>query len=256
MTKEEKYQYIEDFLNGNLKLEDEQAFYVRMKKDHAFKQEVNLHKSLAQSLGNPAKHVLQDVLNEVDENWKADTSSEAVVKSIESSKAKFNWIKPVMGFAAGIVLFLVAAQFIKGKTSKEDLFASNYTPYRMILTERNGEADNQQLLKNTASEAYRKGNFDEAQKIFNQLYRENPEEMVYAFYEANAMLSNQNNKEAIAAFDKILSKPNHLFKEQSQWFLGLAYLADENYEKAKLTFEDIKEGAFRYTEAQEILGSL
>lgn len=257
MTKEEKYQHIEDFLDGKLNKEEEKAFSEKMAIDANFKKEVELHKSLSKSLNNPAKNNLRNVLNEVDKDWNDGTIQEATVKALPSSKANTKyWLRPLTGIAAGLVLLLIALQFFKSTSPKEDLFAANYTPYKMILSERSVDNDAAQLLKNSASEAYKKGDFESAQKLFKQLYTENPNDIVYSFYEANAFLSNQKPKEAIAAFQAILAKPDHLFVEQCQWYLGLAYLADQNFEKARETFGQINEGSFKFKEAKEILNSL
>ena len=68
---------------------------------------------------------------------------------------------------------------------------------------------------------------------FQQLSQNDPNDISYQFYLAVAQLGAKENDASITLFQKIIATENHPFKEQSQWYLALAFLQNNNIESAK-----------------------
>ena len=61
------------------------------------------------------------------------------------------------------------------------------------------------------------------------------------------------NKDGFEALKEIIAASDHPFTEQSQWYLGLAYLQKGDMEKASAAFNEIGAGQYKYEEAKQIL---
>lgn len=65
MKKNEIYELIESYLDGSLSIEQQQKVEQRMAADSAFREEVELHRSLQEDYKDPARWRLREVLTEV-----------------------------------------------------------------------------------------------------------------------------------------------------------------------------------------------
>lgn len=255
MTSEKKYQLIERFLSGIMTDQEKQGFEKQLEEDPSLQQELDLHRQIETTLKGEKVHQLRDVLKKVDKNWQApEAPKEAIVKT-------FNF-KKILSIAAAVLVLLVAYQFFSTtkNASSEALFADNFQTYKMVLNQRTlSDTDNNSFdakLINQGISAYEEKNFALAAATFQKLQEQHNNIVAFQFYRASSELSLENTDIAIRLLEEISSKSGHLFVEQTQWYLALAYLQKEENEKARLQLQAIPKGAYQYDAAQKILNAL
>ena len=124
----------------------------------------------------------------------------------------------------------------------------------MVLNQRSGT--NTDSLLNEAISAYDQSDFTTAIQQFQIVQRLDKTQSVYTFYEGISLLGLQNAKAAIPILEKIKDDKDPKWREQSQWYLALAYLQNNEIDKAKDLLQDIQNGQFQYAKAQDLLEQL
>lgn len=252
MNSEEKYTLIEKYLAEELEGKDLTTFEAQLQTDAELKEELTLHRQITDTLKGQKVHDLRNVLKEVDQNW--DDSSK---KSKSAKIVKFNFRK-ILSVAAAIVLLFIGYQwFFNNDLSTQEIYASNFEPYPMLLDQRSIDEDGSpSITLNKAISFYSNKENAAATAAFQQLLESDPENIIYIFYLANSHLANQEAKKAVPYFEKIITLDDPSFVEQSRWYLALAYLQKNNKENAKAILEKIQKGQYHFREAQNILNNL
>ncbi len=251
MNLEEKYTLIEKYLAEEMQGEELENFEAQLQTDVELKEELMLHRQLAETLKGEKVHELRSVLNEVDKDWKAPSKKDS------AKIVKFNF-RRILTIAAVLVLLIVGYQwFTNNNLSSEELYTSNFEPYPMLLNQRSVEENTvNSITFNNAITFYNKNQFMEAEAAFDKLLQTQPDNISYQFYQANIFLASQNATDAIPIFQKIIAENNPLFGEQARWYLSLAYLQLGQKENARALLEKIQEGQFKAKEASTILNQL
>ena len=252
MNTEEKYNLIEKYLDQKMTENERIEFEQIMKNDSELKAEVALHQEVGETLKGDKIHQLRDVLKETDRNWGAE-------KKEQKGVARTINFRRIIAIAATVLLLVMTYQFFfsgGGSMSNEQLFADNFQPYQMLLSQRGISEGEKDLVLENAVLAYSKGNYQSAASSFQQLSQNDPNDISFQFYLAVAQLGAKENDASISLFQNIISTEGHPFKEQSQWYLALAFLQNNNMESAKKSLDEIQSGQFKYKEAQQILKQL
>lgn len=248
MTSEEKFNQIEMYLSGTLTEQERAAFEQKLARDQTFRQEVELHRQVAETLKGEKVHQLRRVLETVDKNWKEDQGN-------KENQFRLLSIRSLIAVAATVLLLVFAYQlFVPESSSSEELFAEYFEPYQMVLTQRSLSADStMNITLNTAIRNYQDSQFKAAATAFQQLQTQYPENKAFTFYLGLAQLSAGNSDSSINAFSTLLADPTHLFVEQCRWYLALAYLQQGNNGLAATQLQAITSGTFKYEAAQALL---
>jgi hypothetical protein len=154
---------------------------------------------------------------------------------------RFVWIP-----LAASLLLAIFSWFFWNRTPDsmaENLFRDYYRPYPNILAFRGAENE---LSK--AMEAYSKENFGEAESLLKRVHSSND---TVLFYLAICKLSLSQIDSSLLFFKRINS--NSVFKEQVNWYRGLAFLRKGNDRLTIESFEKIKSEQFQYVESREII---
>lgn len=243
MNKQEKYELIEAFLDDHETVEEREQVEQAMKDDPGLKAEIELHRQLADVTKGEKFHDLRDILKETDANWQMSGGSSG------GRVIKMSFMK--MAIAACVVVLLGVAVWLNfSSPSTSELFASNFEPYDMVLTQRSIGGENSEAL-NGAIANYAQGNYEEAEKQFQQLAAINTEQPILRMYECISALALGRNQSSIECFNLLLDIPN--LSEQARWYLGLAYLQSDDIINARETLSVIKVGEYQYQAAQNIL---
>ena len=249
MNTEEKYNLIEKYLGQKMSAEERERFEAEIESDPIFKQELELHQEVATTLKGEKIHELRSVLTEVNQSW-------GTKKNEKKGKVRVINFRKVLAIAAVVLLLVVSYQVLftgRASLSSEQLFADNFQPYQMLLSQRNISAEEKNLLLEAAIAAYSNGNFQNASTTFEQLIQLEPANISYQFYRAVSAIGANDNDTAIQLLKEIIAASDHPFTEQSQWYLGLAYLQKGDMEKASAAFNEIGTGQYKYEEAKQIL---
>ena len=251
MNEEDTYERIEKYLNGALSSEEKKAFENELNNNNLLKEEVDLHREVAETLKGEKIHEFRNVLKKVDSEW---TTSQPKKNNVFSIR-----VKKMAALAATILLLVIASYpfiFQGVDNSNEALFADNFEPYKMILNQRSiSDNDAETALLNEAIIAYDNKNYKEASTAFQELQSNNIDLIALRFYTGLSELGEGNSDNSINIFKEILDTPDHLFVEQSRWYLALAYLQKGDRDAAKLELDKIKKGQFKHKEAKIMLNA-
>ena len=108
---------------------------------------------------------------------------------------------------------------------------------------------------NEAIKNYEAGNFEKASKDFSALNKEE-RKVSFEFYEALYFLNVNKTAEAKTLFKSILKTKDHLFVEQSQWYLALINIQSEEWIFAEKLLASITSSHYKYSDAQKLLKKL
>lgn len=237
MTKEH---LIEQHFSKSLSLEAQKEFDHLMSTDSDFEKAVTFQTNLKTVIAK-------------EEQIKLKRELQYLENSTQKPKTKYiKWL-----VAASIVLLLAIPSFWyfgQSNLSNEDLFATNFEPYRNVVHPI-VRGENYNDLKTKAFVAYESKNYNEALSSFDALLSKNDDATI-SFYKANVLLQLNKNDEAIS----ILSENKNLTKtlrSQQQWYLALAYIKTDANEKAKTILKElINSSDFKKEQAKELLKQL
>jgi tetratricopeptide (TPR) repeat protein len=251
MNLEEKYTLIEKYLAEEMQGEELKNFEAQLQTDDKLKEELGLHRQVAETLKGEKVHELRNVLNDIDENWNVSTKKDS------AKIVKFNF-RRILTIAAAVALLVIGYQWLTNSNlPSEELYASNFETYPMLLNQRSAEENNASpVTYNNAITFYNKKEFTQAEAAFSKLLQDQPDNVSFQFYQANILLASQNAAAAIPIFQKIIDGNNPLFEEQARWYLSLAYLQLDQKGNAKALLEKIQDGQFKSKEASSILKQL
>lgn len=254
MEEQDKYERIEQYLNGELPEDDKQQLEALIAESPDLKSEIELHRQVEETLKGEEIHQFRNVLQATDKSWKLKKEPAKAAKIV-----RFNF-KKSMAIAASIAILIFAGNFLYqnlASPNQEQLFANNFEPYQMILSQRStGDSPESTALLNTAISQYAQGKFEESSIAFRQLQINDEGNLSFQFYEAMSLLSANNATDAISKFENILATPNSPFLEQTRWYLALSYLKAGNKEKAISLLADIKESEFKFQEKLLLIKAL
>jgi len=235
MEEQVRKEYIEQYLRGELKGDEKSAFEEKLSDEETFREEVETAKSLILGLRGAA------VLKEIEAIHQDEQAK-------ERPSIRLNW---VYGIAASVALILFAWWLLPANESDDTLFASNFQPYPNIVSLRN----NQVGEFNKGMKYYSAGNYEE---VVNYLEKASvPQERLkdQKFYLGISNLALKKPKEAIKYFE-LLNEAGSRYDQQVHWYLGLAYLLNEEKVKAISTLALIQNDEFEYASARKLLEQL
>jgi len=210
---------------------------------------------LKNTFGDEGAHQLRDTLKRVNAKWGALGAEESVATPQEAKVRRLS-IGRIMSIAATLLLLVVAGWWVldAGSSSNPgDLYAEYASPYRVTMVSR--DASDATLVQ-AAQSAYQDADYGTAYASFNKLSEQDPTATQFQFYAGVSALLDKNAAQAIPLFERLLAQEDHLFVEQSRWYLALAHLQKGDSASAKTYLSDIKTGAFKFEEAGELLGKL
>ena len=117
----------------------------------------------------------------------------------------------------------------------DKLFSQNFTPYQDLITEKSTTWDDDTIhqLMHIGFEFYQKSNYDSAVVVFKILYEKDPTSDTIAFYLANSVLATKQPPAAAIEILTSLTAKETAFNEQSRWYLAMAFLKNNEPERAR-----------------------
>ncbi|MFP2997076.1 tetratricopeptide repeat protein [Spongiivirga sp. MCCC 1A20706] len=107
----------------------------------------------------------------------------------------------------------------------------------------------------SAFEAYEGGDYPGAINYFNQLHKQDGLKNLH-FYLGQAYLANEEYENAVIAFKSVI-KANEDFTQESRWYAALSYLKQDNIKEAKNVLKEIAaKNTYKKEAAMELLEKL
>jgi len=151
-------------------------------------------------------------------------------------------------YAAAAVLFIALTSvlyYINHKPLDAVLFEKYFKPYPNVIPIVRGDVTADKLK--IAMVEYESENYPEAQKLLNEILELEPENVTAHFYSGNTNLYVNNPEQAIIHFEIVVNLGESNFTELAEWYLGLAYLKNNDIKNARLILGKIasKHHAYR-----------
>ncbi len=234
---------ISKYLDGEMTVREQLRFEELLRTDSALRQEFMLQKRVEDAL---AEDDVMSLRNNLEQIMKPGFSKRKLRPVIYSA------------FVAVIVLFIVVGvKFLipHQEPNGEQLFDSYYEKYPSSLNVRSGaEASSKESLTHKAFDCYEQQQLSKAKKYFTELLRDDKSNHRAMFYLAITNIELGDFIHAEKYLQRLVNHSNHIFWEQSNWYLALLYLKQQKYDKAKLSLRTIVDERLSYTsKAEELL---
>jgi len=165
-------------------------------------------------------------------------------RTTQSHVKKQNW-KIYYAMAASLLLASSLLIYLFNQHPVEnDIFSKYFKPYPNTIPIVRGE-DSVSELKLAMIE-YEFENYAETVLILQKLLQDDPENTTALFYSGISNLFLDKPAQAIEQLKKVIWSSENDFKTQAEWYLGLAFLKNEDFENARKTFNKIISEDHRY----------
>lgn len=237
---------IDRYLDGEMTVAEQVAFEELLRKDTELRNEFMLRKDV------------DDAINE-DDVMNLRESMEEIMYPNLSKRMSRPAIYKIMAAAMAILIVLgVCFLPLNQKTDGKQLFTEYYVTYPSSVNTRSAvDLSDREKITRKAFGYYEQHEFRKAKKQFKELLNTDKDNHMALFYLAISCVELENFSQAEKYLNQLIKNPNHIFWEQSYWYLSLVYLKQEKDDKAKLTLQTITNEKLSYaSEAEKILKQL
>ncbi|MCD6543481.1 MAG: hypothetical protein J7K34_03135 [Flavobacteriaceae bacterium] len=237
---------IDKYFENSLTPKEQSSFNDLLQNDKEFKKEFLFQKDIQKVIAINRREELKLDLQQFEKEFQ------------EKSKGAFfnKWL-----IAASLALLIgFGIWFVKDSyfPTNEQLYTQNFEPYRNIV-QPIVRGESSKTIKYSAFVAYENKNYHKAINLFNSIA--NPNETPIQFYKAMCFLSLSKTDDAIQtllpiAASKEIESSSKNYTEMANWYLGLAYLKNDDLDKALSQFSIIAnhpDYTFKKEEAKKII---
>lgn len=241
---ENSFSRLEDFLDGNLSNEELQILVKELETNKELSSEMLLRLEVNQLVKDKGFLELQSKLHlQMNSNGNSNTMLTLGREFLKT------WHLAAASFALVLVVGGLWYILSNKPQSTEQLVNKYYKPAHPILQIRSVEASKENAM-DQAFKFYRENDFNNALTYFKTLENQ----ITARFYSGVCLIELQQYSQAIESFVFVINDNDNLFVEQSEWYLGLIYLMDNQKDLAVKQFEKISsENSFYSAQAVEIL---
>lgn len=234
----DKTELIENYLSGNLPPDEKTLFEKELLGDKELSHLFNMYRTIDKEMQNAEKYkdqeaALRNTLQQLNAKY---FKAEAPVVQMHK---KNNFVRIAMAAAAGLVLILFGYFAISSFLNNPTRLANNYVQENFNIL--SGTMDTVQDSLKMGMTAYNDQDYQKALQIFEELYRDHPEESYVLRYKGLAYLLAKNYDNAIASFDELAAK-KQLFSNDGL-FLKAVTLLNRNQpgdkDAAKIMLEQV-----------------
>ncbi|NND32846.1 MAG: hypothetical protein HKN76_09660 [Saprospiraceae bacterium] len=232
---------IRAYLLGNLSHEESELLEKEMEANAELAEAIDLQRDIMIGIRAAFDEKLKDKLSQVQDA--GDNIRQL------SPRALWRWAS-----AAAIVLGTLGVYFYMNQTTLDErLYYTYYEDFPNIIE----PTQRDQINSSPAFTAYQSEDWKEAEEAFDQLVIEQPSEVYPQFYSGIVAMNLEDWSKAISALEKVRASADERFVDPASWYVALAYLRNNNKERARLILEMIANTPGTYQEdARAILEEL
>jgi hypothetical protein len=234
--------YIEEYLNHQLTVEERNSFDEKLQSDEIFAKEVEEQVLLSNSFDEIQAHKLLLRFSDIEQE-------------LEGGKEKYFGFPIYLKWAASVAVLAVLSLvvYLNTSNSNQDLFLAYYTTYPNVESPiSRSDASGEEVWK-----LYEAGNYAAAFIQFEQALVVNEADLASRFYMGICAVELNRVTIAQEAFMKVAADKDGAYYEQAQWYLALSYLKTGNQEAANNGLKEIILADSGYSEkAKALLGEL
>ena len=244
---DKKIELIEKYLMGEMSIKEQIEFEESMRNDTELMKEFLFRKDINEAIKEKDVIELRDKLEDIGD-------------SIDFTKKKNFPIYTYSSVAAVLVLLIVlASKYFNpfNKMEHKEIYETYYQIYPSI--NENRSLNDSELDQNIfyAFNYYKENKYDKAVEYFRKVFEEDSTNVLCQFYLAISLIEEGEIDEAEEYMIDLTLKQNHLFWEQSHWYLALIYIKEGKTDTAKGFLNKIvDEDMANKSEAKLILRSI
>ncbi|WP_138433193.1 tetratricopeptide repeat protein [Winogradskyella algicola] len=236
---QEEFERIEAYLNNSLSKEDLLIFENRLQNEEGFAAKVEDIKTVLTGIETQA---LKEQLNEFHEDI---TTQEKETIQFNPKVKSLQWRK--IAVAAALIIATGSFWFLN-RNSNDQLYTDFYSPDPGLPTTMSS-TDNYEFYE--AMVSYKQGHYKEALNTWTKQLKTKVENDTLNYFIGSALLADKKESDAISYLKEVANNDDSVFKNDAFYYLGLAYLKNNNKEKA---IEYLSKSDF--TKAKDLLKKL
>ncbi len=231
-------EYIDQYLDNTLSPDEKAAFENKMLNDTELKSSVERQRNLREGIIVSGSRGLKLELDRIHDNM-MNEAKQKTPPIIINKEAKHRSIVPKwLTLAASLLLFALAFWYFyptNTDANSKDLFANNYLPYEIDLSQRGGNED---ILIEKIRANYDSKNYLKTNELIDKLAKTSDLNGQMHIIKGTALLELNQYDKAIDNFQTARSK-NGLFRNVSSWYEALIYLKKGDFETSKARLNSI-----------------
>jgi len=236
---QEELERIEAYLNHMLSEDEVVAFEKRLKNDNTFSEKVeDIKKTITGIETQALKEQLDSFHDQLPSAGKNSTTFGKKLRHLQ-------WRSIA---AAAVVIIAAGSLWFFNMNANEDLYNEFYSPDPGLPTTM---SSNDSYEFYNAMVSYKRGEYEEALKIWKNQLDIKADNDTLTYFVGSALMANQQENQAISYFQNVATQDKSVFKSDALYYLGLAYLKNDQKEKAIETLKQSK-----MPEAKDLLENL
>lgn len=229
---------IENYFSNRLTEKEFQELEQLLDTDAAFRQEFYSQLEIRQAIAHEKQRPLKERLQKLDQQ---------PVKK-----------KPWYMYAAAVtILIAIGFLFYDTQPNYQEVYATHFEPYPNVVSLTTRSDTTQEDVSAEAFELYQAQQYKEAAAMFQDVYKQYPEEYVH-FYYGVSLLANGDTGEGIKVLEKYpWQQENGDFSTAVNWYVGLGYVKLEQPRQARFYLQKVADGENTLSgRAKEVLDKL
>ena len=244
--KESDIDIIENYLTGKLSAEKQKEVEDRLLTDREFAQRVEIFKTLP-PLVSEESHDFRNELEGIYQEYRKENSS---ARTISRRTFLMAASLALLISVTGILIWLLPASL-----TPQEIYATHFTVPADNITVRNDQEIVPALQ--SAMESYNEQAYTDAVAKFENILQNDPDNAPVLFYSGVSYLILGETDQAVQKLQKVAQIENTAYGLTSRWYLGLAYLKQDNTAQAREIFSSLQESSSSYaTKADTLLQQL
>lgn len=236
MNQNDIHQFVQAYEDGTLSKKDRLEFEKQLKTNDMLAKAWQLHQEIDRSISNPKalemETLLEDIGNEFAEKYQ--------VKHIEQQKLKRNRMRPMYLWSVAATIALVLGfvwwQLSTVPIDHQELYAAAYQPYSSSITIRSSSGATDTAFQQ-GQKKYQIGEYQAAITFFSTVLASDSlsteATVATRFYKGIAHLGQEEFDLAKKELESVVAKSGHVYTQQTQWYLALVALKNNETAKAK-----------------------
>ncbi len=247
---EDQREKMEEYLDKEMSGKDRQQFEDELAKNVPMQRALQLEEDLRAGISRLGHTALRDRLRRIHAEEIGEEDGATIVPMRSRGLAR-RWAAIAAMLIAAVGLMYWATQM--GATDPAGLYASNYEPYSLELTQRGA---GEQSEVQAAEQAYRDGDYATAGSLLEELYQADQQDAEIALGLAVARWENGDSSGALELLQQLVDHP--LLSDKAQWYRAMIFLKEENLTAARDALQAVAgdENSTQAVQAQEVLSRL
>ena len=221
-----QHEEIEDYVSGSMSAAEHEAFSKRLADDKELAQLVAAYRAADDALMDEGLREFVVALEEVNAKHQAKTSDQKKQKHVVLQP----WLRYV---AASLALLVIGTYFFWPVSVPEPQvwYAENFEPYPS--QEIRAIDDRYPATLSNALSAYRQADYDAAIPVLDTWQNDSTFGVTATFFLAQAYLASGQVDQALPLLETQLAGPGSVYDQSNQWYLAMAYLFQNELNKAR-----------------------